>query len=68
LVYSTYLGVYENTQGFAIAVDGDLNAYVTGTVAPNGAVTVPLVPPATPPPPFPITPSAFELDFMFERV
>ena len=54
LVYSTYLGEYENVQGFAIAVDGDLNAYVTGTVGPNQLVTVLLVAPATPPPPFPI--------------
>ena len=60
LVYSTYLGEYENVQGFAIAVDGDLNAYVTGTTSPNFQETVLLIPPAAPPPPFPITASAFE--------
>ncbi len=54
LVYSGFLGVYENTQGFAIAVDGGLNAYVTGAVGPNIQETTPLVPPETPPPPFPI--------------
>ena len=30
LVYSTFLGNYEDVQGLAIAVDGALNAYVTG--------------------------------------
>lgn len=52
LVYSTFLGYYENVQGLAIAVDGALNAYVTGTVEPNIAPTVLLVAPATPPPAF----------------
>ncbi len=60
LGYSTYIGEYENVQGFAVAVDGALNAYVTGTTGPNQLVTVLLVAPATPPPPFPISASAFE--------
>jgi hypothetical protein len=60
LVYSTFLGEYENVEGYAIAVDGALNAYVTGTTSPNFQETVPLIPPAVPPPPFPITASAFE--------
>ncbi|HXW16296.1 MAG TPA: SBBP repeat-containing protein, partial [Terriglobia bacterium] len=54
LDYSTYLGYYENVEGFAIAVDGAGNAYVTGTTGPNIEETVPLTPPETPPPPFPI--------------
>jgi hypothetical protein len=63
LVYSTFIGEYENVQGFAVAVDGALNAYVTGTTAPNFAVTVLLVAPETPPPPFPISGSAFEATY-----
>ncbi|MFZ0736802.1 MAG: SBBP repeat-containing protein, partial [Candidatus Acidiferrales bacterium] len=54
LVYSTYLGEYENVAGEAIAVDGDQNAYVTGYTGPNGVPTVVITPPALPPPPFPI--------------
>jgi hypothetical protein len=60
LLYSTYLGNYEDVQGLAIAVDGALNAYVTGTVSPNIMETTPLTPPETPPPPFPTTSTAFE--------
>ena len=52
LVYSGFLGYYENVEGLGIAVDGALNAYVTGAVGPNIQETVPLVPPETPPPPF----------------
>jgi len=52
LVYSSYLGYYENVQGHGIAVDGALNAYVTGEVGPNIAPTVTITPPLTPPPPF----------------
>ena len=63
LVYSTFLGYYENVQGLAIAVDSALNAYVTGTVTPNIQETVPLVPPETPPPPFPTTSTAFEATY-----
>jgi hypothetical protein len=54
IVYSTYLGFYEETQGLGIAVDGDLNAYVTGSVSPNIEPTVTITPPNVPPPPFPI--------------
>ena len=54
LVYSTYFGFYENTEGNAIAVDSAENAYITGAVGPNIEENVPLVPPAVPPPPFPI--------------
>ena len=63
LVYSTFLGNYEDVQGLAIAVDGALNAYVTGTTGPNIAETTPLVPPETPPPPFPTTSTAFEATY-----
>jgi hypothetical protein len=52
LVYSIFLGYYANGEGRGIAVDGAENAYVTGEVGPNIAPTVPLIPPATPPPPF----------------
>jgi hypothetical protein len=54
LVYSTYLGYYEDVVGQGIAVDDNLNAYVTGTVTGNIPVTVTITPPATPPPLFPI--------------
>jgi hypothetical protein len=36
LVYSTYLGGREHDIGSGIAVDGDGNAYVTGTTMPSG--------------------------------
>ena len=52
LAYSCFLGVYENVEGRGIAVDGAENAYVTGETGPNIAPTVPIIPPATPPPPF----------------
>ncbi len=54
LVYSTYLGFYENVTGNSIAVDGNGNAYVTGSVEPNGFPTVTIAAPAEPPPPFPL--------------
>ena len=54
LVYSSYLGYYENVQGHGIAVDGAGNAYVTGETGPNITPNVIIAPPATPPPPFPI--------------
>jgi hypothetical protein len=60
LIYSTYLGEYENVRGQAIAVDADQNAYVTGQTEANGVPTVPIITPALPPPPFPITASAFQ--------
>ena len=52
LVYSIFLGYYANGEGRGIAVDDAENAYVTGETGPNIAPTVPIVPPATPPPPF----------------
>ncbi len=54
LIYSSFLGEYENVRGQAIAVDNDEIAYVTGQADPNFAPTVPIVLPAVPPPPFPI--------------
>ncbi len=63
LVYSGYLGEYENVKGQAIAVDKDQIAYVTGQVGPNLIPTVVITPPATPPPPFPITPGACQAGF-----
>jgi hypothetical protein len=63
LIYSGFLGEYENVKGQAIAVDANEIAYVTGQVGPNGVPTVPIVPPNTPPPPFPITGSAFQPAF-----
>jgi hypothetical protein len=54
LIYSAYLGNYSNAACLAVAVDGAQNAYVTGNIGPNIQETVPLVPPETPPPPFPI--------------
>ena len=63
LIYSSYLGEYENVRGQAIAVDADQNAYVTGQTEINGAPTVPITPPAVGPPNFPITGSAFQPTF-----
>ena len=60
IVYSGYVGEYENVSGQAIAVDGDNNAYVTGSTNANFAPTVTITPPAVGPPPFPITSSAFQ--------
>ncbi len=54
LVYSSYLGYYEDVEGRGIAVDGDLNAYVTGATTANITPTVTIVAPLLPPPPFPI--------------
>jgi len=62
LVYSGFLGYYENVQGLGIAVDSAENAYVTGAVGPNIEETVLLIPPATPPPDFPIK-GGFETTF-----
>ncbi len=52
--YSGFLGEYENVIGYAIAVDLNGTAYVTGQTGPNGTPTVTITPPATGPPPFPI--------------
>ena len=62
LIYSGFVGFYENVACLAIAVDGAQNAYVTGDVGPNIAPTVPIIPPATPPPPF-CTYKGFETTF-----
>jgi hypothetical protein len=59
LIYSEYIGVYENVECFAVAVDSDQNAYITGQTSDNFTPTVPIVSPNVPPPPFPITASAF---------
>ena len=53
LIYSTYLGYYEDVEGFGIAVDSAENAYVTGSTGPNIAPTVTLTGSETPPPFFP---------------
>jgi hypothetical protein len=63
IIYSGYLGEYENVRGQAIAVDNDQIAYVTGQTSVNFAPTVTITPPATGPPPFPISPSAFQGTF-----
>jgi hypothetical protein len=55
LIYSGFLGEYEDVKGQAIAVDVNQVAYITGQVGPNGTPTVPITPPNTPPPPFPIS-------------
>jgi hypothetical protein len=60
LIYSTFIGEYENVRVQAIAVDKDEIAYVTGQTGPNLPVTVPIPPDTQPPPPFPITASAFQ--------
>ena len=60
LIYSTIIGEYENVRVQAIAVDKDEIAYVTGQTGPNLPVTVPIPPDTQPPPPFPITASAFK--------
>ena len=60
ILYSTFLGVYENVKGWAIAVDDNGTAYVTGSTGANITPTVPILPPNVPPPPFPITPNAFQ--------
>jgi len=53
LVYSGFLGEYENVNGQAIAVDANGNAYVTGQTGPNGFSSIPIPPPPAPPPPEP---------------
>jgi hypothetical protein len=60
IIYSGFLGEYEHVQGLAIAVDQNQSAYVTGQVGVNITPTVTITPPATGPPPFPITAGAFQ--------
>jgi hypothetical protein len=62
-LYSGFIGFYENVTAQSIAVDANQIAYVTGQVGPNITPTVPIVPPAVPPPPFPITPNAAQLAY-----
>jgi hypothetical protein len=60
LDYSTFFGEYENVSGRAIAVDVNGNAYITGYTTDNFVPTVVITPPAQPPPPFPISATAFQ--------
>jgi hypothetical protein len=60
VIYSTYLGYYENVRGQAIAVDNNQNVYVTGQVGALITPTTPITPPAVTPPPFPTTSTAFQ--------
>jgi hypothetical protein len=60
IIYSGFLGEYEHVQGLAIAVDPNQSVYVTGQVGVNITPTVTITPPATGPPPFPITAGAFQ--------
>jgi hypothetical protein len=63
LIYSEYIGYYEYVECLGIAVDNDQNAYITGRVTDNITPTVQITPPNTPPPPFPITATAFQPAF-----
>jgi len=63
LIYSGFLGEYENVIGQAITVDTNLVAYVTGQTGANITPTVPIIPPDVPPPPFPITSNAAQPNF-----
>jgi len=60
LLYCGFIGEYEDVFAQAVAVDADDNAYVTGITGPNMTPTVTITPPALPPPPFPITATAFQ--------
>jgi hypothetical protein len=63
LLYSGFLGEFENVVGQAIAVDADGNAYVTGETEKNGVPTVIIVPPVAKPAPFPIVGNAFQTTY-----
>jgi len=63
IIYSGYLGEYENVKGQAIAVDLNGNVWVTGETEANLAPTVTITPPNVGPPPFPITSTAFQTNF-----
>ena len=60
LVYSTFFGYYENVSGQAIAVDANGTAFLTGYTTADFVPTVTITPPKLPPPPFPISPTAFQ--------
>ena len=64
IVYSGFVGSFENVKCFGIGVDNDGIAYVTGQTEANGVSDLPIpAPPAPPPPqppPFPITVTAFQ--------
>ncbi len=60
ILYSGFIGEYDDVFAQAIAVDQDNNAYITGIVSPDFTPTVTITPPAEPPPPYPITASAFQ--------
>jgi hypothetical protein len=60
LVYSTFFGYYENVSGQAIAVDTNGDAFLTGYTTANFTPTVTIAPPNLPPPPFPISLTAFQ--------
>ena len=49
LIYSAFVGHYENVEALAVAVDTDQSAYVTGQHRADIAPTVPIVPPNVPP-------------------
>jgi hypothetical protein len=63
LLYSAFIGEYENVEALGVAVDIDQNSYITGHTEANGVPTVPITPPKLPPPPFPITPTASQTAF-----
>ena len=60
LIYSAYIGEYENVEALGVAVDQDQNAYVTGHTEDNFLPTVTITPPNVGPPNFPITFNAFQ--------
>ena len=63
IIYSTFFGYFENVKGQAIAVDSNGNAYLTGSTTVNFVPSVLIVPPKLPPPPFPVTPTAFQTGY-----
>jgi len=60
IIYSTFFGEYEQVVANAIAVDANGNAYITGR---TGANITPQITTNGTPPPFPITPGAFQAAF-----
>ncbi len=58
IVYSGFFGENENVNGLAIAVDGNDNAYITGSTSADIPTTV-----VPGPPPFPISSGAFQTGF-----